>query len=67
MMRVLFRTRVMCAAPLVRPQRRRLSVTVLMVRVANGLDKEAEKSTALWWIWVIEIDELGFKEVELSL
>ena len=58
----------MCAAPLVLPQMSRLSVTELMASVANGFADEAERSTALWWIWVIEMDEpASFKEVESIL
>ena len=47
----------MCAAPLVLPQMSRLSLTELMASVANGFGDEPERSTALWWIWVIEMDE----------
>ena len=57
----------MCAAPLVLPQTRRLSVTELTVSVANGLDNESERSMALWWILVIDMDEPDSKEVESSL
>ena len=57
----------MCAAPLVLPQTRRLSVTALMVRVASGLDNESERSMALWWILVIDMDEPGSEEADSSL
>ena len=67
MIRVLFSTPVMCAAPLVLPQIRRLSVTALMASVAKGLDTESERSTALWWTFVIDIDKPGFEEAESSL
>lgn len=64
---MLFCTPVICAAPLVLPQISRLSVTDLMTSVAHGLDNESERSTALWWILVIDMDEPGFVEVESSL
>ncbi len=57
----------MCAAPLVRPQRRRLSVAVWMVRVAKGLECEGERSRALWWILVRERDEFGVRGAGGSL
>lgn len=60
---MLFCTPVICAAPLVLPQIRKLSVTELMVSAANGLDNESERSTALWWILVMDMDEPGFAEV----
>ena len=53
----------MCAAPLVLPHINRLSVTELMVSVANGVDSAAERSMVLRWTFVIEIDEEGCKEV----
>lgn len=46
--RVLCSTPVTCAAPLVLPQIRRLSVTESMASVANGFDNELDRSTALW-------------------
>ena len=52
----------MCAAPLVLPQISRLSVTELMVSVANGFDSEVDRSMTLWWIWVTDIDEEGSVE-----
>ena len=57
----------MCAAPLVLPQMRRLSVTELMASVANGFGNESERSTALWWMWVTEMDEPASKVVASSL
>ena len=38
-----------------------------MVSVANGLESELEKSMALWWILVIDMDEPGFEEAKSSL
>lgn len=64
---MLFRTPVICAAPLVLPQTSRVSVTELMASVANGRDNESERLTALWWILVIDMDKPGFVEVESSL
>ena len=57
----------MCAAPLILPQTRRLSVTELTVSVANGLDNESERSMALWWIFVIDMDEPDSEEADSSL
>lgn len=67
MIRVLFRTPVICAAPLVRPQSRRLSRTEWRASVAKGRDSEAERSRKLWWICVTEMEELGAREAEGSL
>lgn len=64
---MLFSTPVICAAPLVLPQIMRLSVTELMASVAKGLDNESERSTALWSIFVIDIDEPGSEEADSSL
>lgn len=65
--RVLFSTPVMCAAPLTRPQSRRLSVTELIVRFAKGLSMDLEMSIALWWMLFSEADELSWKEASSIL
>ena len=67
MIRVLFSTPVMCAAPLVLPQSRMLLVTDLTASVAKGLDNGSVRSTTLWWISVIAMDEPGCIKVDSDL
>ena len=64
---MLFSTAVICAAPVTLPQIRKLSFIELMASVANGVDSESERSTALWWIFEINMDEPGFEESEPGL
>lgn len=67
MIKVLFSTPVMCAAPLVLPQIRRLSVTDLTDSAAKGFENESVRSTTLWWISVIAMDEPGCIKADSNL
>ena len=64
---MLFLTPVMCAAPLVLPHSRRLSVTDLTASVAKDLDDGSVRSTTLWWISVIAMDEPGCIKADSDL
>ena len=67
MIKVLFSTPVICAAPFVLPQSRRLSVTDLTASVAKGFDGGSVRSTTLWWISVIAMEEPGCIKADSDL